>query len=177
MITNLSFTIHFPFNSNERQDYFIFNSNTSTAHLSRQNNTLTLFLRHDRKDIEYEIYKHNISTDFSFAWKDYMINNEKMTLVKYVGQIRTPYFNSYTFISPLLFEQYEYEEPGIPVFTCKEVNYGYIFSIIVLVLLIFQTKHLLPKIYKSLMSTELQDPVYVDIKTPVNNDSTNSFYE
>jgi len=183
LVANLSFTIHFPVDSSERQEYFIFNGNNSTAHLSRQNNTLILFLRYDGQNIEYEIYEHKVTSDFSFTWKDYKINNEEMSLVKYAGQIKRLYFDTYTFISPLLTEQYEIPDSATPVFSCKEVNYGYIFFIMVLVLLTFQTKHLLPKVYKSLIANteqKSQDSVYVeidDIKRTASNDSKIDFYD
>ena len=147
LVSALSFSIRFDIDSNKKQDYLIFQSDADTVHLFRENNTLVLYMRQNQS---YNIYNYyNITDDFSFTWDGYKINEEKMVLLKSLGDIGTMYFDSYTFLSPIT----DFYEPTSikPVYNHNGINYGYITMIVVGVVLTFKSKLITSIIYKKVL--------------------------
>ena len=123
----LSFVIKFDVEDGDYQDYFSFNSNKTTAHLSRADDTLNLILT---SGSNYEIHQmFNISEGFEFQWKDFRVNGRKMIPLDTEGHVGEMLFDAYTFFSPHV-EIHERDvddvEVGGPVYSCEEINYGLI---------------------------------------------------
>ena len=79
LVSTLSFHIQFIVTHDERQDYFYFSGENETAHLFRENNTVTLYLA---KDLNFSIYEADLLGTLSFTWEDFKINGIAMTLVR-----------------------------------------------------------------------------------------------
>ena len=136
---NLSFTIKYAVNSEEKQDYFIFNGpSDTTAHLFRKNSTVILVLQSSNNTEVYQV--SNITEEFEFKWNGYQVNGQTMNKVTSKGQVLDLYFDSYAFLSPCLevipntaIDQTEltYHIPGI--------NYGLIVLIAFCAGLVFKT--------------------------------------
>lgn len=171
LVSNLTFSLHYEINSNQTQDYFIFQSSNNTAHLSRRNNTLQLYLRQDGA---YEIYNYSVTKNFEFSWDGYKVNNDKMLLIRTTGQVQVDAvsFDSYAFLSPILrfygltLSDADVDEPE-PVFGCKEVNYGYIAFILIGVFLGFELKQLPPVIYRELVDRFNFNPLDQEPETSI----------
>ena len=166
VVSTLAFSLHYEIDSNQTQDYFIFQSSNNTAQLSRRNNTLILYLRQDGA---YEIYNYNVTNNFEFSWGGYKVNNEKMVRVRTNGQVDALSFDSYTFLSPILsfYELTLLDGEPEPVFGCKEINYGYIAFILIGVFLGFELKQLPPVIYRELVDRFNFNPLDQELETAV----------
>ena len=168
LVSNLTFSLHYEIDCNQTQDYFIFQSSNSTAHLSRRNNTLQLYLRQDGA---YEIYNYSVINNFEFSWDGYKVDNDKMALVRTNGQVDVVYFASYTFLSPILsfygLTLLDVVDEPEPVFGCKEVNYGYIAFILIGVFLGFELKQLPPVIYRELVNRFNFNPLDQELETSI----------
>ena len=167
LVSSLTFSLHYEIDCNQTQDYFIFQSSNNTAQLSRRNNTLRLFLIQGGA---YEVYNYNVTDNFEFSWDGYKVNNEKMVRVRTNGQVNALYFDSYTFLSPILsfygVTLLDGDEPE-PIFGCKEINYGYIAFILVGVLLGFELKQLPPVIYRELVDRFNFNPLDQELETAI----------
>ena len=127
VVVSLSFVSRFNVTIDERQDYFIFNGNGTTAHLSRSNKTVSLVLISDNS---YELYQtYNVTNNFTFKWNGFTIDEQKMYRVNSSGKIDQIQFDSYSFLSPYLElekEELEFYPCEQPVFSCDVINYGFI---------------------------------------------------
>ena len=94
----LSFKAEFEINYTvEREDYFTFKSNQSSAHLFRINETAVLYLS---SGDEYQSYKTILAEDtsFEFEWDTHFrVNNKNMMLNKGSSNISNLQFDSFTF--------------------------------------------------------------------------------
>jgi hypothetical protein len=145
IVTSLGFTINYTYTTADKQDYFILQGpNNATAHLFRENKTLTLFLL---QNTSLQIYNHSTSQDFNFKWIGYKINDEPMSLVKSVGSMKNLEFDYLTFISPTVLEV---DDPAdlASIVNCREINYGYIIFIVMGAVIGVEGKHLFPIMYK-----------------------------
>ena len=139
LAANLSFTIKYSVNSEEKQDCFIFNGpNNTTAHLFRKTSTVILFLQSNNNTEVYQV--SNITEEFEFKWNGYQVNGQIMNKVTSKGRVLDLYFDSYAFLSPYLevipntlIERAElaYHIPGI--------NYGLIVLIAFCAGVVFKT--------------------------------------
>ena len=100
LLSTLSFKAEFEINhSVQREDYFVFKSNQSSAHLFRINETVDLYLS---SADEYQSYKGILAkhTSFEFEWeKHFRVNNKNMMLNKGSSSISNLQFDSFTFYS------------------------------------------------------------------------------
>ena len=127
VVVSLSFVSRFNVTIDERQDYFIFNGDGTAAHLSRFNKTVSLVLL---ADDNYELYQtYNVTNNFTFKWSGFTIDEQKMHFVKSYGKIDQLQFDSYSFLSSSLEiekEELEFYSCEQPVFSCDDINYGFI---------------------------------------------------
>ena len=139
LVMNLSFTIKYAVNSEEEQDYFIFNGpNDANAHLFRKNSTVILFLKSNNDTEVYQV--SNITDNFEFKWNGYQINGHGMSKVTSKGQILDVYFNSHAFLSPCLevIPNTVIEKTEVTYYT-PGINYGLILLIVCCAGFIFKT--------------------------------------
>ena len=117
---HLSFSVDYEANA-DNQDYFFFSSLDNTAHLFKRDNTVHLFLgQNDSR----EIYKYaNVTNNFKFSWEGYKVNNKKMHLAESNGKIDKIFFDSFTFMSPIITLYNYYNPEPLPVYSSKEFNY------------------------------------------------------
>ena len=166
VVSNLRFILNFGVDQTPVQDYIFFHSRNSSAHLSRVNSTLTLYLY---KDSCYEVYKQdNVSNRFEFSWeKEYRVNNRLMSLERYGCEVRNLFFDSFVFLSPILEIQNKNEPILEPIFSCQEINYGYIAFILLAGILGIEIKQFVPIIFKSIKRLRNSgESIYVDMKPP-----------
>ena len=166
IVSNLKFTLNFGVDQNTVQDYLFFHGRNSSAHLSRVNSTLTLYLY---KENCYEVYKlDNVSHRFEFSWdKEYRVNSRLMSLEKFGCEVRTLFFDSFVFLSPILGIQNKNEPILEPIFSCQEINYGYIAFILFAGILGIEIKQFVPIIFKSIRRLRnSRESIYVDMKPP-----------
>ena len=98
LVTSLAFTVVFDVNDNQKQNYFIFDGEEATAHLFRENRTLTLYLSH--RD-NYAIYQtSNINSSITFSWEGYLLNGMIMNKTNHNGSLGSLVFDGFTFLSP-----------------------------------------------------------------------------
>ena len=163
LVTSLSFTIKFNVNSNNRQDYFIFNGPNTTAHLFRENSTLKLIFHANSSFRHYQA--SNITGQFNFIWDGFKVNDKKMELIKSNGDLNELKFNRYTFESlclDTLHEEVEYSQE--PVFHCRDVNYIIFAGIAIAVGLIMRSDNIIPKIWM-LFNTLRSESEYAEVDT------------
>ncbi len=153
LVSALSFQIQFIVNHDETQNYFYFSGENETAHLFRENNTVTLYLA---KDLNFTIYEADILSTLSFTWEDFKINGIAMTLVRENGNVDNSRYNTFTFLSPMIHE---------PILDCstqhfinfKSINYGYLIAIVSIVAVIFDLK---PVVVKRIQEILLKQNIY-----------------
>ncbi|MCP4458323.1 MAG: hypothetical protein GY816_09930 [Cytophagales bacterium] len=153
LVSALSFHIQFIVTHDERQDYFYFSGENETAHLFRENNTVTLYLA---KDLNFSIYEADFLGTLSFTWEDFKINGIAMTLVRANGNVESSKYNTFTFLSPMI------HEPLLvcstqPVMTFKSINYGYLIAIVSIVAAVFDLK---PVVVKRIRDILLKQHIY-----------------
>ena len=96
VLTGLCFTVKFEFDDNRKQHYFIFDGPDTTAHLFRENSTLTLVFQSNYSFNTYQTL--NLTNPFEFTWDGFRVNDKTMKLIKSSGNITNLQFNGYTFI-------------------------------------------------------------------------------
>ena len=134
IVGDLSFVIDFNIIPGETQDFLFFEGINDSAHLYRQNNTVLLH-------VNTEIYRANIENKLEFSWDKFRINGTEMEKIKSSGIDRVPEFDAFTFLSPALNHQ-EYREEKIinSILSTDKVNYYYIFVIVILSVLLVDSK-------------------------------------
>lgn len=167
----LSFTILYCPDSDEKQDFFIFNGGDSIVHLFRNNDTLKFYLQSGNTHQLYQT--ENITDCFRFTWEGFEVNRQRLELVKSNGQLGQLQFDSYTFLSPHLdlirTPVIEQTEPIYNLFS--NVNYWYLMLIVLFVGLILKTDKLMPKLLEGILqnlrqSTAQQEDesIYVEMQ-------------
>ena len=102
LATALSFTAHFPVNTGtESQNYFIFTGVNNTAHLYRNNDTLSLHIQ-DRSNYQL-LQMEGVSNlrSFEFKWDEFRINGRSMDIKTVEGNCTRLDFDAFNFISPI----------------------------------------------------------------------------
>ncbi len=153
LVSALAFQIQFIVNHNEKQDYFYFSGENETAHLFRENNTVTLYLA---KDFNFTVYEADILSTLSFVWEDFKVNGIAMTRVRENGNVDNSRYNNFTFLSPLIHEPI-LDCSAQPIINFKSINYGYIIAIVSIVAVIFDLK---PVVVKMVQDILLKQYVY-----------------
>ena len=166
VLTGLCFTVKFDLDGNSKQDYFIFDGSDTSAHLFRENSTLTLVFQSNHTFQRYQT--SNLTNPFTFAWDEFRVNDKKMKLIKSTGNLTNFQFNGYTFISPYIeiFQdgtvEYVIQESMVK---CRDINYG-IFAVIALAIgLIMRSDNIISrtlKIIGKVLKSEIEESVYVE---------------
>ena len=163
IIGNLNFHVQFSLDSNYMQDFFIFQGGNSTAHLYRNNETVSLYLRDEKG---FELYQTNILNKLEFSWRGFQINGTDMKLIKSTGNTSMDYLNEFTFISPIIdlqpgimlemsnFNNNESESRFISPQNSKDVNYGYIAAIMLIFAIALELKMKIPLLINRLFGKE-----------------------
>ena len=153
LVSALAFEIQFIVNHDATHDYFYFNGENETAHLFRENNTVTLHLA---KDLNYTIYQADILSTLSFTWDDFKVNGIAMTLVQDNGDVNKSRYSTFTFLSPIVHEPV-LDCSAQPVINFKTINYGYIIAIVSIIAFIFDLK---PAVVKRIRDLLIKEHIY-----------------
>ena len=182
IIGNLNFHVQFSLDSNYMQDFFIFQGGNSTAHLYRNNETVSLYLRDDER---FELYQTNILNKLEFSWRGFQINGTDMKLIKSTGNTSMDYLNEFTFISPIIdlqpgimleagnFNNNESESRFISPQNSKDVNYGYIAAIILIFAIALELKMKIPLLINRLFGKEINQKIEESDYVSMENMETN----
>ena len=124
LLASLTFSITFDVDSNEKQDYFVLHGDNSTAYLFRYDNVLKLSITTNFGFRHYETT--GISTQFTFTWDGFKINDKSMQIIRSNGNISDLEFDGYTFLSPSKdFNQLLECNQEQPLhFLCSKTNYS-----------------------------------------------------
>ena len=164
------------------QDFFIFQGGNSTAHLYRNNETVSLYLRDDKG---FELYQTNILNKLEFSWRGFQINGTDMKLIKSTGNTSMDYLNEFTFISPIIdlqpgiisevskFNNNESESRFISPQNSKDVNYGYIAAIILIFAIALELKMKIPLLINRLFGKEINQKIEESDYVSMENMETN----
>ena len=164
------------------QDFFIFQGGNSTAHLYRNNETVSLYLRDDEG---FELYQTNILNKLEFSWKGFQINGTDMKLIKSTGNTSMDYLNEFIFISPIIdiqpgimleasnFNNNESESRFISPQNSKDVNYGYIAAIILIFAIALELKMKIPLLINRLFGKEINQKIEESDYVSMENMETN----
>ena len=82
LIGNLNFHVQFSLHSHNTQDFFIFQDENSSAHLYRENETVSLYLREEK---DFEVYQMHILNELNFSWIGFKVNGIDMKQIKATG--------------------------------------------------------------------------------------------
>ena len=156
-VSVLSFIIEFPVNTEERQDYFLFEGNNKSAHLFRENGTLYLHFTHDHGEM-FSIYNIEIDEEnFQFSWTGFQVNGKDMLPQTSNGEIGPLEFEHFTFISPIVnILDFECDTQAVYTNLEKNVNYWYFLLLMIIVGALFESKRYGIKIFKR-FNTEPED--------------------
>ena len=169
VLTGLCFTVKFDFDDNRKQHYFIFDGPDTTAHLFRENSTLTLVFQSNYSFNRYQ--SSNLTNPFKFTWDGFRVNDKTMKLIKSTGNITNLQFNGYTFISSYLeilqddTVEYIVQESLVQ---CKDINYGIFVAIAFAVGLMMRSDNIIArtlKILSKVLKSETNESAYVEIDT------------
>ena len=178
VIGTLNFHIQFSLHSNYMQDFFIFQGGNSTAHLYRNNGTVSLYMRDDNG---FQLFQANILNKLEFSWRGFKINGTDMKMIKSTGSTDMNDLNEFTFLSPVLDLQPDIlmescalntdemisESKFISSLNFKNINYGYIAAIILIFAIALELKMKIPLIINRLIGTEvdqeLEESEYVSM--------------
>ena len=182
IIGNLNFHVQFTLDSKYMQDFFIFQGGNSSAHLYRNNKTVSLYL-HDDKG--FQLYQTNILKELEFTWKGFQINGSDMKLIKSTGNTSMDYLNEFIFISPIIdiqpgimleagsFNNNESESRFISPQNSKDVNYGYIAAIILIFAIALELKMKIPLLINRLFGKEINQKIEESDYVSMENMETN----
>ena len=182
IIGNLNFHVQFSLDLNYMQDFFIFQGGNSTAHLYRNNETVSLYLRDEKG---FELYQTNILNKLEFSWRGFQINGTDMKLIKSTGNTSMDYLNEFTFISPIIdlqpgimsevsnFNNNESESRFISPQNSKDVNYGYIAAIILIFAIALELKMKIPLLINRLFGKEINQKIEESDYVSMENMETN----
>ena len=136
---SFSFTLEFLVNQNQSQDFFLFEGLNSSAHFFRED---TVFYLHLVNSENFTIYRSNSTTDIvSFSWNNFILNEQKMQLIRSQGEVSELHFDAFTFVSPIVdFSVTEYKNELVPLYQLKNINYGYIAAMIIIAIVLIEIK-------------------------------------
>ena len=141
VISSFSFVIKFSINSQRRQDFFFLEGENQSAHLSRDDQYITLFVNNREN---FSLYNSTIEKENSilFSWNNFKINDTEMKLIKSVGSIGDIKFDRFTFMSPIFDVNTLNKTTTIsPIYNLKGVvNYWYIVTIVLIVGVLLESK-------------------------------------
>ncbi len=169
LVTSLTFTVVFDVNDSQKQNYFIFDGEEATAHLFRENHTMTLYLSDRDNNAIYQT--SNINSTFIFSWVGYQINNMYMNKTSYNGSLGSLEFDGFTFLSPhmeildtcVISEPY----PGPLFHECERTRYGLVTLIVLGIGLLLKFDTISPKLRALIreVCTEvpLDESIYVEM--------------
>ena len=161
IIGSLNFQVRFSLNSYNTQDFFIFQGEYSSAHLYRNNETLSLYLR---DDTDFELYQTNILNELEFSWRGFKVNGTDMLKIKSTGSTGMDDLNEFTFLSPVLDLQADIlmedcsvnvnetitESEVMQSLNFRNVNYGYIAGVILIIVMALELRMKIPIIIERL---------------------------
>jgi len=128
-ISTLTFVFKFSVNPNSQQDYFYFEGTNQSAHLSRSQEIITLFLNQGEN---FSVYRGEINqSTFTFSWIGFKIDGKPMNITKSEGDTSEINYNSLLFMSPIL-DEIEECSTNCPeqILQYNSVNYWYIVLIV-----------------------------------------------
>jgi hypothetical protein len=147
VLTSFSFVLKFSVNSEEKQDFFLFNGLNVSAHLYRENDSFYLYVNNQQN---FSIYLFRSSLNcVEFSWDGFVMNNEKMELIRSTGEVSDLNFNALTFTSPLVdFACINSDCNALePLYQLENVNYGYIAIMLCIAFVLIETKAVGLKLY------------------------------
>ena len=168
-VGSLNFHVVFFLNSYSIQDMFFFEGGNSSAHLYRNNNTVSLYVRNNRS---FEIYQTEILNQLNFSWRGYKVNGTDMKRIKSSGSTENMNdLNEFTFLSPILDLQPDVlneicnlnsEKPmvrgmSVSSLNLKNVNYGYIAGIILIFAFAIEMKMKIPLLIDRLFRKDTEN--------------------
>ena len=160
------------------QDFFIFQGGNSSAHLYRNNGTVSLYMRDDKG---FQLFQVDILNKLEFSWGGFKINGTEMKMIKSTGSTDMDDLNEFTFLSPVINLQPDIlmetrvlntnetisESKIISSLNSKNVNYGYIAAIILIFAIALELKLKIPLLFNRLFGTEvdqeLEESEYVSM--------------
>ena len=168
VLTGLCFTVKFDLDGNSKQHYLIFTGPETSAHLFRENSTLTLVLQTNVSFYRYQSL--NLTNPFTFTWEGFRVNNQTMKLIKSTGNITNFQYNGYTFLSPYLevlqdSDNVEYIVEQ-SVFQCQDINYGIFLAIALAVGMVMRSDNIISsslKLLSNILESKSEESVYVEI--------------
>ena len=157
LLTSLAIIITFDVDSNEKQDYFVFHGDNTTAYLFRVNDVLKLSITTNYGFRHYEII--DITAQFTFTWDGFKINDRAMQIKRSSGNISDLNFDGYTFLSPSKDVNQELEcnqEQPLSV-RCSKTNYGLLALIILGIGVLLRSDSVASKFWKVLAKSYMQN--------------------
>ena len=166
-IEALNFHVQFSLYSHNTQDFFVFQGGNSYAYLYRNNQTVFLYMRDDKR---FQLFQVDILNKLEFSWGGFKINGTEMKMVKSTGSTDMGDLNEFTFLSPVLDLQPDIlmenctlnttetinESKFISSVNTKNVNYGYIAGIILIITLALELKMKIPLIIERLFGKQIE---------------------
>ena len=151
LIGGLNFHVQFSLHSHSTQDFFIFQGENSSAHLYRENRTVSLYLREDK---DFEVYQMHILNELKFSWREFKVNGIDMKKIKSTGVTNMEGLNGFMFLSPVVDLQADAlmnlcshnvsetitEGEVMQSLNFKNVNYGYIAGAILIIVMALELK-------------------------------------
>ncbi len=153
LVSALAFQIQFIVNHDAKQDYFYFDGENETAHLFRENNTVTLHLA---KDPNYTVYQVDILNTLTFSWDNFKVNGTPMALVQDNGDVSKSQYSTFTFLSPVVHDP-DLDCSTQPVINFKTINYGYIIAIVSVIAFVFDLKPAVVKRIRDLLKEHVYE--------------------
>ena len=168
LIGNLNFHVQFSLHSANTQDFFFFQGENSSAHLYRNNETVSLYLRDDK---EFELYQIHILNELDFSWRGFKVNGTDMRKIKSTGVTNMEGLNEFTFLTVVVDLQADVlmnpyspnvsetitEGEFMQSLNFKNVNYGYIAGIMLLIVVVLELKIKIPLIIERLFGQQIEN--------------------
>ena len=168
LIGNLNFHVQFSLHSDNTQDFFIFQGENSSAHLYRNNETVSLYLRDDK---DFELYQIRILNELEFSWRGFKVNGTDMRKIKSTGVTNMEGLNEFTFLTVVVDLQADVlmnlyspnisetitEGEFMQSLNFKNVNYGYIAGIMLLIVVGLELKIKIPLIIERLFGQQIEN--------------------
>ena len=168
LLTGLCFTVKFDFNENSKQHYLVFTGPDTSAHLFRENSSLTLVLQSNFSFYRYQSL--TLTNPFTFTWEGFRVNDKTMKLIKSTGNIPNFKFNGYTFVSPYLEVLQDSDNAEYivseSIFQCQDINYGIFLAITLAVGLIMRSDNIITRtlqIINKILKSEVEESIYVEV--------------
>ena len=129
---------------------------------------MSLYLRDDK---EFELYQIHILNELEFSWRGFKVNGTDMRKIKSTGVTDMEDLNEFTFLSPIVDLQADVlmnlcspnvseritEGEVMQSLNLKNVNYGYIAGIMLLIVMAFELKIKIPLIIERLFGQQIEN--------------------